>query len=192
MKAYQCMPKQTVGDGPLSVQAVQPHHIEQIRRWRNAQMGILRQSALIMPEDQEAYYREHVWPDMDSQQPRNILLAYLENGNLIGYGGLVHISWEHLRAEVSFLIEPRLVDVREDYVRYFSSFLRLMKILAFDDLGFERLFTETYAIRDHHISILENTGFRREGTLKHHVRIDNQAIDSVIHGCIRSYERQVH
>ena len=44
----------------------------------------------------------HIWPDMPSLQPKNLLLAYMEDDNLIGYGGLVHIAWEHLRAEVSF------------------------------------------------------------------------------------------
>jgi RimJ/RimL family protein N-acetyltransferase len=185
---YKCMPKLILSEGALSVKAVEPGHIEDIRQWRNAQMDVLRQPKEISPSEQYAYYETHVWPEMQLLQPKNILLAYMENGKLIGYGGLVHIAWGHCRAEVSFLLDHQLAGNTSDYKRYFSSFLRLMKTLAFDHMGFERLFTETYATREYHIEILESTGFHREGMLKHHVKIEGQFVDSVIHGCLKSYE----
>jgi len=153
-------------------------------------MDVLRQSSVITPEEQETYYHKYIWPDMRSSQPKNILLAYMENNNLIGYGGLVHIAWEHCRAEISFLLDPHLTTIRDDYFRYFSNFLCLMKILAFDDLCLKRLFTETYATREHHIQILEATGFRREGVLKHHAQIAGYPVDSVIHGYLNIYEKE--
>ena len=183
------MRRSRLEEGLLSVEAVQPHHIEPIRQWRNAQMGILRQSAVVSPEEQEAYYRTHIWPDKRSLQPQNVLLAYLENDELIGYGGLVHVAWIHRRAEVSFLLKTELAAAQKDYSRYFSSFLRLMKILAFDDLGLERLFTETYVERKRHIATLEATGFRLEGVFRRHVWIGGRPVDSVFHGCLRTYER---
>ena len=183
---YACLLKSEFRDGQLSVTAVQPEHIEAIRRCRNAQMDVLRQSAPISPEEQTAYYAASIWPDMPRPQPSNILFAYIENDKFIGYGGLVHIAWEHHRAEVSFLLEPALAKSNDDYARYFSVFLRLMQRVAFDNLKLHRLFTETYATRAHHISVLESTGFLREGALKHHVWIHNQPVDSLIHGCARS------
>jgi RimJ/RimL family protein N-acetyltransferase len=185
---YVCMPRPKLDYGSFSVEAVQPRYIESIRQWRNAQMDILRQSTAITPEQQEAYFREYIWPDMRSLQPKNLLLAYMENGNFIGYGGLVHIAWEHRRAEVSFLLKTRLAGTQDDYNRYFPSFLKLMKILAFDDLGFERLYTETYAVREQYILALETMSFRCEGVLRHHVRINDQPVDSFIHGCLQSYD----
>ena len=57
---YKCMPRPKLSVGALSVQAVQPHHIEDIRQWRNVQMDVLRQSSSITPEQQKAYYIDGV------------------------------------------------------------------------------------------------------------------------------------
>jgi RimJ/RimL family protein N-acetyltransferase len=152
-------------------------------------MNILRQSSIITPSQQEEYYAMNVWREMEVQQPKNILMIYQENDEPIGYGALVHIAWEHLRAEISYLLNPYLVCGTDDISRYFASFLKLIKVLAFEDLGFKRLFTETYAARTHHIATLEATGFRREGVLKRHVPVDGQESDSIIHGCLSSYAR---
>lgn len=163
---------------------VQPQHIEAIRQWRNAQLSILRQSVPISPGQQAAYYAARVWPAMKQMQPADILLACLEDERLIGYGGLVHIAWEHRRAEVSFLLDPELARESDAYARYFGTFLDLMKALAFEDLGLGRIFTETYAMRTHHISVLEANGFRLEGRLRNHVIVDDRPMDALIHGCL--------
>jgi hypothetical protein len=90
--SYICMPRPVLSIGDLSVCAVQPQHIESIRQWRNAQMDILRQSAEITSDQQQAYYAKDIWPEMLSQQPKNILLIYLDQNIPIGYGGLVHVA----------------------------------------------------------------------------------------------------
>lgn len=185
---YRCMPRRSLHRDTLGIRAVAPEDVEAIRLWRNAQMDVLRQSAPISPAQQEAYYAAHIWPAMALDCPQNILLTFLEDERAIGYGGLVHIAWEHRRAEVSFLLDPVLISAPETYARYFSVFLDLIKELAFDDLGLHRLFTETYALRTHHISVLEANGFRAEGLLKHHVVIDGSPVDSLIHGCLASVE----
>lgn len=184
--AYRCMPRTKISDGLFSIQAVQPCHIQDIRQWRNAQMDVLRQLAIITAEEQETYYHKYIWPVMSSPQPKNILLAYMKNDNLIGYGGLVHIAWEHRRAEISFLLNSDLAGTYEDYTLHFPTFLRLMKTLAFDDLGLNRLSTETYAIRKSYISALETSGFHREGILRHNVTINLSPVDSFIHSYLRS------
>ncbi|HLS87157.1 MAG TPA: GNAT family N-acetyltransferase [Burkholderiales bacterium] len=168
------------------MEAIRPADIEPIRLWRNAQIRVLRQSAPISREQQEDYFRTQVWPEMESATPRNILLAYLKGEELVGYGGLVHVAWEHRRAEVSFLLKNDLASTPEEHTFYFPAFLRLMKALAFHDLRLDRLCTETYAIRPQFIQALEREGFRREGTLRHHVRIDGKPVDAILHGCLRS------
>lgn len=185
--AYRCMPRPRLQEGNLSVEAVRPSDIEPIRRWRNAQLKVLRQGAPISRSEQAAYYRKHVWPDMRLPKPANILLAYLEDGRRIGYGGLVHIAWRHRRAEVSFLLKTELADTPAECGRYFPAFLGLMKALAFDDLRLHRLCTETYAIRERHLAALEQAGFRREGVLREHVWIDDRPVDSILHGCLSSH-----
>ena len=180
------MPRARVAQGDFSLDAVQPADIESIRQWRNAQIDILRQSAPISMAQQVEYYASCIWPTMAEAHPGNILLAYRRKGELIGYGGLVHVAWQHRRAEVSFLLEPRLANVPESYAEHFSRFLRLLKEVAFDDLGIERLFTETYAFRAAHMAVLEGEGFRREGELRGHVIVDGVHVDSILHGCLRS------
>jgi RimJ/RimL family protein N-acetyltransferase len=182
--SYACMKHPVRRAGALSVRAVQLVDIEAIRQWRNAQIDVLRQSEPITPEQQEAYFATHIWPQFDSPQPDTILVSYREGDRLIGYGGLVHVAWAHQRAEVSFLLDP--VHIRDDktVARYFGAFLGLMKGLAFADLGLNRLCTETYAIRPHYIAMLEENGFRHEGVLRQHVWIDGQPVDSVLHGCL--------
>ena len=180
--SYSCMPRHRLESGHFSLVAVQPNHIELIRQWRNDQMDVLRQVSVITLEQQKDYYSTHVWPEVTNSQPKNILLTFLDGDKPIGYGGIVHIAWEHRRAEVSFLLDPLLNKTNDIYADYFSTFLDLLFTLAFDDLGLNRLFTETYVMRKHHISVLEDSGFLREGVLKHHIRINDQPVDSVIHG----------
>jgi len=152
--------------------------------WRNAQLKVLRQREPLTPEKQERYYQGVILPSFAEKTPRQILFSYLHKEELIGYGGLVHISWEDRRAEVSFLVDPDRVGDSSIYSQDFSLYLSLIKQAAFQHLGFMRVFTETYDIRPHHISILESSGFQLEGRLKAHVWIDGKPVDSLIHGCV--------
>lgn len=181
---YACMVRARIADGDHAIEAVQPDHIERIRTWRNAQMSILRQAAPIEPEQQRAYFRERVWNELDLPQPANLLVSFSHKDVLIGYGGLVHIAWQHRRAEVSFLLDDAIAGEPVGYASHFSTFLRLMKSLAFEDLGFHRLCTETYAVRPAHVAVLESEGFQLEGVLRDHVRIDERPVNSLMHGCL--------
>ncbi len=185
---YHCMQRHYFSKDALIIMPIQPSHIEKVRQWRNAQMDILRQCHVITKSEQVEYYNNIIWPDMKNEHPKNILLSIFENDMLIGYGGLVHIAWEHRRAEVSFLLNPECVSNKERYTRIFSQYLHLIKKLAFEVLGLEKLCGETYAMRITQITILEATGFIREGVLKKHVVIDGKRVDSVIHGCLSTEE----
>lgn len=186
MRTYSCLPIQTLTNGAYSILPVQDEHIDSIRQWRNAQMDVLRQSAVISAEQQQQYFARQIWPDMARAQPSNLLVSYLLDDTLIGYGGLVHIAWAHRRAEVSFLVSPHRAATATVYTRDLETFLRLIKILAFEQLGLHRLCTEIYAIRPRHITIFEANGFVREGVLRQHVWIKGRAVDTIVHGCLRS------
>jgi len=181
---YRCMPRQCLSDGEVMIMPIQPTHIELVRQWRNAQMDVLRQSSYITEEQQVKYYEDFIWPDMKNEHPKNILLAIIKSDVLIGYGGLVHIAWEHKRAELSFLLDTNYTKDHSAYSNIFYDFLVLMKTLAFKDLGLERIFTETYAVRKEHIAIIEQTGFICEGELKEHVIVNGERLDVLIHGCL--------
>lgn len=183
---YACLVHPRRDRGPYWVETVQPGDIEAIRQWRNAQLDVLRQPAPITPAEQEAYFAARIWPSLQKARPAEILLSFHEGDRRIGYGGLVHIAWEHARAEISFLLDPG--EPSAAYAGRFTAFLALMKTIAFNDLGLTRLFTETYALRTDHIAVLEAAGFRREGMLRDHVQIGGRAVDSLIHGCLKSDE----
>lgn len=172
---------QELTEGRFSLRPVREADVEPIRQWRNAQLDILRQTEPISPEQQLAYFESTVWPDFAAERPRNILLTFFEDGRAVGYGGLVHIAWEHARAEVSFLLQPEIAREPALYHARLEVFLRLLRIVAFQYLGLHRMFTETYAFRIEHIAALERCGFIREGTMRDHVAIDGKFSDSVIH-----------
>lgn len=188
-QAYTVMPKPRLQDGELTLRAVQPADIESIRQWRNAQIDVLRQSCIITPEAQQRYFSEHVWPGKTSPQPTQILLAIEYHDQLIGYGGLVHIAWAYRRAEVSFLLEPQLERNTPFLADCFTRFLRLLQILAFEDLQLQRLTTETYSHRTVHIQALEAAGYQLEGRLKDHVVVDGQPCDALVHGLLAGQSR---
>ena len=189
MTAYACLPRPCIAHQNYALRTIAPADIELIRQWRNAQMDVLRQQREISPVEQVVYYERQIWPALSDPQPHNLLMAYLQDDRLIGYGGLVHIAWEHRRAEVTFLLDTARTHNLAGYRNDLLIFLQLMKTLAFDDLKFQRLFTETFAIRPHHISVLEAADFRHEGTLRQHVIIDGRLVDSLIHGCLDCYVR---
>lgn len=182
--SYVCLPRPLIHLGDYSVRSVQPEDIEDIRNWRNAQLDVLRQRHILTPADQKAYYADHIWPAMVEAEPANILVALLRRGERIGYGGLVHIAWPHRRAEVSFLVDPQIAQDAPSYTEAFDAFFALIKTLAFDDLRFNRLTSETYASRTAHIAQLESVGFQLEGRLRRHVLIKGEYIDSLLHGCV--------
>lgn len=156
---------------------------EPIRAWRNAQLEVLRQAAPLTAAQQEAYFQRIVLPLFEQEQPSQLLFSLLHEDKLIAYGGLVHLSWPDLRAEVSFLVDPVRAADAATYRQDFLAHLRLLGQVAFESLKFNRLFTETYDIRPAHIAILEEAGFRLEGRLRQHVQLaPGTFTDSLMHG----------
>ncbi|MEP1097184.1 MAG: GNAT family N-acetyltransferase [Cyclobacteriaceae bacterium] len=181
MHLYKCLSQQEVLLGNYSVSPIQRAEIEAIRIWRNAQIEVLRQKEQISQQDQVLYFETNVWPTLNEDQPEQILFSYFKNDVAIGYGGLVHINWDERSCELSFLLNPQFTKNDEDYEEYLTRFISLMKSVAFGDLDFDKLFTETYAIRRFHISVLEKCGFKHDRTMRSKVVIDNKSCDSLIH-----------
>jgi RimJ/RimL family protein N-acetyltransferase len=189
-QTYACLSTERFVQGDYAAVPVAADHIERIRQWRNAQIVSLRQAAPITEAQQLQYYSNVIWPQCGLREPDNILFAFLHQGRHIGYGGLVHIAWAHKRAEISFLLDPIYVSQPTVYADHFLHFLELMKQVAFGDLALNRLYTETYAFRVHHISVLEAAGWQVEGTMRSHVIVDGTETDSILHGYLKSdYEK---
>jgi RimJ/RimL family protein N-acetyltransferase len=187
VRIYKCLLNQNIALGDYEIRVIQDEDIQAIRCWRNAQVDVLRQASLIQPAEQISYYENYIWPLMLEDQPCNILFSFFDKGIMIGYGGLVHISWHDLRAEVSFIMSPGRASNQEAYGQDFTAFLSLIANVAFKDLKLHRLFTETYDIRPHHIEVLEANGFVREGILRDHIRIAGKPVNSIFHGILNEY-----
>lgn len=185
MTEFRCLTKQIYHYENYSLHPLREEDIYKIKDWRNNQLKVLRQSKVLNDEDQRRYYSNVIVPTFDHEAPQQILFSLVFNGKLIGYGGLVHIHWEDQRSEVSFLVDPDRVAIKSLYQNDFSGYLSLIKQVAFESLGFNRIYTETYDIRDFHISILEKNGFKEEGRLKEHVFIENVFVDSIFHGHLK-------
>lgn len=166
--SYLCLSSAFYSGPSIDLRAVQPEDIELIRRWRNQQTRILRQDELITDREQREYFEKHVWPDFVSSRPSQVLFTVIRDKVLIGYGGLVHISWKHGRAEISFLLATGLEhDFRVGH-SVFHEFLAIVRSIAFEDLKLEKLTTETFEARSHFVPTLEASGFVLEGVLKKH------------------------
>jgi len=185
---YLAMSHSTLVAGNLLFRAVEPRDIERIRLWRNAQTEVLRQTVPISSSEQVRYFAEYVWPEKERTEPSQILLAIEHEGQMIGYSGLVHISWPNRRAELSFLLAPELEIQPKELSVAFVSTIAILKQIAFEDLGLHRITSETFCHRNVHIAVLESSGFQREGILRDHVVINGEFRDSLIHGCLVAHK----
>ncbi len=182
---YQHLPLENISAQGFKLLGLAQDDMIPIMHWRNNQIDVLRQAEKLTFDKQKAYYQKIIEPCFSQKEPNQILFGIWENDNMVGYGGLVHIDWQSQRAEISFLVDPELAKNKETYKRIFLGFLENIKTVAFERLELNRLFTETYDIRDFHISIIEQSGFREEGRLIEHVKIDNNMVDSIFHGYLR-------
>tara|TARA_B110000438_G_C15772830_1_gene632713 strand:- start:83 stop:643 length:561 start_codon:yes stop_codon:yes gene_type:complete len=183
MKTYKIISKKKFQVQSYSIDVIQKENIEQIRIWRNDQIDILRQKKHITSSEQIKYFKNNVWPEMYLKYPEKILMNFNKNKELIGYGGLVNISWKNKKAELSFLLSSTRCNNEKIYDKDFTVFLKLIKKLAFEYLNFESLFSETYNIRPKHINILENNSFIQRKIIKKNIKIKGKLIDSIFHVC---------
>jgi RimJ/RimL family protein N-acetyltransferase len=182
---YTCLNKQSFAD-QVGYQLIplQEREMEKIRLWRNAQIDILRQKRPISFDEQQEYFQTMIQPTFTQLHPSQILFIYLFHDVCIGYGGLTHLDWDNRRAEISFLVNPERGQDPFLYQKDFSHYLALVSQIAFEELKLHRLYTETFAFRTWHMSILEHCGFKQEGILRHHVYKKEQWIDSWMHGLL--------
>ncbi|WP_370088951.1 GNAT family N-acetyltransferase [Ekhidna sp.] len=188
-RKYKALKKQIFTSGDYSVVPIRFEDRYDIMKWRNEQIYHLRQHKLLTKEEQDNYFSEIVSSLFDQEKPDQILFSYLNNDVCIGYGGLVHINWRDLHAEVSFLMQTDLE------ARYFGfhwdTFLELIQIVAFGKLGLNKIFTYAFDVRPSLYSILENAGFLKEAILNEHCLFDNKYIAVVIHSAFADNLRLV-
>jgi len=96
------------------------------------------------------------------------------------------MNWQDKRAEMSYLVNPVITSNTEAYEKSFSCFIKLIKKVCFEELMFNKLFTETYCNRLKHIKILEKNGFIIEGVLREHIIQNSKFQNSIIHSILET------
>lgn len=178
---YKILPTHNLSLGKLSFTELQINHLELIRRWRNAQMKILRQSKEISKQEQKNYFRDKVFSQLVSDCPTQILVGIEWKQKFVGYGGFVHIDWNARKAEVSFLLDTKIKEGSQLFVEIFSCYLQLIQIAAFERLELNRISTETYSFRTSVISTLNANDYLLEGTLRENYFWEGKFFNSLIH-----------
>jgi hypothetical protein len=107
--------KKKISSGKFSLQNLEKKDIEIIRNWRNQQVKVLRQNKYITKNDQKKYFKNYILKQVKEKKPETFLFAFKENNITIGYGGLVYISWDNRRAEVSYLLNTKLTKKKKNY-----------------------------------------------------------------------------
>ncbi len=156
---------------------------EPIRQWRNDQIDVLRQAGPCPPRTRTATTSTSSRRRWTRSGHRQVLVAMTEDDALVGYGGVVHLSWSDRRGEVSFLTDTARLD-EATFAADWRAYLDLLLPLARDVLRLHKLTTETYEVRTTLIPILEQHGFVLEGTLREHHLLDGRWVTSLAHGLI--------
>lgn len=157
-----------------------------IMKWRNEQIYHLRQSKPLTEEDQEHYFQNTVSKLFTEEKPSQLLFSLLKDGDLIGYGGLVHINWKDRNAEISFIMDTSLEE--REFELHWRTFLQLIEQVAFHELKLHKISTYAFDLRPNLYSIFEGRGFNHEATLYEHVLFNDKYINVVIHSKINKYE----
>ena len=182
MPLYICLHCQGQHFGDYSIVPLRYEDRFLIMKWRNEQIYHLRQAHPLTEDDQQRYFDNVVSKLYDNPKPDQILFSYLEKGECIGYGGLVHINWIDRNAEISFIMDTRLE--KEHFEEHWSNCLTMLKAVAFDDLCLHKIYTYAFDLRPGLYTMLEANGFVREATLKGHCCFEGKYKNVVIHSFI--------
>lgn len=185
-RGFSILSDKSFSHGAYSISSIKMSDAMPVMHWRNEQIDALRQRDPLTEESQREYFEKVVKVEFPKSQPNFILLRFTYQKKLIGYGGLVHINWQDKRAEVSFLLETIRAKNIGQYLSEFKIFLKLIKSVAFTQFALNEITTESYSHRQHHVQAIEECGFKRDGILRNHVRIDGNWADAVLGSCLRS------
>lgn len=181
-KRYVALDKDLVSLGAFSLVPIRFEDKTKIMQWRNEQIYHLRQTNRLTEQDQDSYFENVLSKMFEQQQPNQILFSFLENGECIGYGGLVHINWTDKNAEISFIMQTTLETKR--FSEIWTGYLFLLEKVAFNDLKLHKVFTYAFDVREYLYAPLLKSGFSEEARLKEHCFFDNKFKDVLIHSKI--------
>ncbi|MDA9811366.1 GNAT family N-acetyltransferase [Flavobacteriaceae bacterium] len=184
---YRCLIQNDFGKESFRIIPIRYSDRFEIMKWRNDQLYHLRQKKILTKKDQNIYFKNSVLDLFNSKEPDQLLFSFLKNGNLIGYGGLVHINWFDKNAEISFVMDTKLEN------KFFEAnwliFLELIESLGFNELMFKKLYVYAFDLRPYLYPILEKRNFINEARLHKHVFINKEFKDVVFYSKFNKDEK---
>ena len=150
-----------------------------IMNWRNEQLYHLRQEKPLCKIEQDNYFKNVVLALFHQDKPDQLLFSLLNEDQLIGYGGLVHINWKDRHAEISFVMNTSLESEKFNFL--WSVYLELVEKVAFNDLKFNKLYVYAYDLRPHLYPVLKSNGYTFEARLEQHIIFQDSYKDVIIH-----------
>lgn len=160
MLRYKCLNKQEFQIDDYKIVPIRFEDRFEIMNWRNQQIYHLRQSKILTIEDQNQYFKNVISKLFEQENPNQILFSFLENNVLIGYGGLVHLDWKKKSGEISFLISTDLES--KFFEKFWDLFLKMIEIVAFKNLEFNKIYTYAYDLRPKLYACLEKADYKLE------------------------------
>ena len=181
MRTYKVFNKYSFKEGEYCLVPIRNEDRYQIMKWRNEQIFHLRQSDVLTREKQDYYFEYVINKLFEKDLPEQILFSFLKDNKCIGYGGLVHINWQDMNAEISLVLSTDFND--HFFVESWVSFLSLLKTIAFKDLNLNKIYTYAFDVRPKLYVALERSGFTEESRLKEHCCVNGSFCDVVFHSC---------
>jgi len=170
------------------IEAIRKEDIQKIRTWRNQQINVLRQKELITENEQNEYYNDIIKKSFNEDNPKLMLFSFILEDRCIGYGGITNIDWKNKNCELSFLLDTNRIHDNNTYERDFTVFLNIISKITFNELGFNKIVTETYDIRLYHVQVLEKNRFYLVKRIKNEKSINGLMIDVLIHSRERDFK----
>lgn len=185
---YDCLEQQTFEQEEYKIIPIRLEDRYKIMQWRNEQIYHLRQKHHLTKEQQDIYFKDVVSKLFNQKEPSQLLFSLLKEKKMIGYGGLVHIDWDNKNAEVSFVMDTRL---ERDYFKdYWGIYLRLIEMLAFEELKLNKIYIYSYKLRPKLYEVTDENFYLLEAKLKEHAFYNTNFIDVNIHSkLISNYEK---
>jgi RimJ/RimL family protein N-acetyltransferase len=182
LKKYKCLTQQEFSNGEYKLVPIRHEDRYEIMKWRNEQIYHLRQKEPLSVEQQDTYFENVVSKLFDQEQPNQILFSFLNNEELIGYGGLVHINWVDRNAEISLVMNTKLEE--NGFINIWVKYLMIVKLISFKILDLHKIYTYSFDLRPKLYEALRISLFKDEGRLKNHINVNQTYKDVLIHSLV--------
>jgi len=151
---------------------VEESHLSWLRNQRNRPevMDFCRQPFLLNELNQEDWWKK------SSRERSMIPFIFAEGQTWIGYVAFSNIDWIARRAEFSVFIMPEYAGKGIGRIA-----IEMLLDYGFRNLGFQKIYTDTFDINEGEIELLKEMGFQVTGTLPRHYFKRGKLIGSVCH-----------